>query len=175
VDSIKASSPFVFPSNNTDKVLAVNSWGLQGRLSVRSSKESWLTKLEWTHDELTDDLTLSTSLGGGVAKLVYSDRGIFLTDVDGFMQKVSETELEALLGYSPPLSNLKYWVRGVPSPEQVTSLKAEFIDGVVAFKQDGWSVKLERFDQVGDVALPGRISLLKNDMRIKLVVDEWLS
>jgi len=36
---------------NTEKILAINDWRLLGRLSVRNLQQSWLTTLEWKHDE----------------------------------------------------------------------------------------------------------------------------
>lgn len=160
--------------HNTEKILAIDHWRLLGRLSVRNSHESWLTKLEWKHDVVADNLTLSTSLGGVVARLIYSRRGIAMSDKNGDLKHISEEELQALLGYSPPLEHLRYWVRGLPSPEMQVLINVEQPTGIKIFKQAGWDVKLERFNKFGDIALPSKISLTKNTLKIKLVVDEWL-
>lgn len=159
---------------NTEKILAINDWRLLGRLSVRSPQQSWLTKLEWKHDAVVDDLTLSTSLGGVAAKLVYSSSGIAMSDANGVLQRTSEDKLQSLLGYSPPLDHMTYWVRGVPSPKIQAPKNIEYFDGVMVFKQAGWDVRLERFSKLGDVVLPSKVTLTKKDLKIKLVVDEWL-
>ncbi|MEW4981751.1 MAG: lipoprotein insertase outer membrane protein LolB [Cycloclasticus sp.] len=163
-------SPYALQEN-----LAIKHWRLLGRLSVRNASESWLTKLEWRHELSVDDLTLSTSLGGVVAKLRYSNHGIVLVGADAQARRVSENELQSLLGYSPPLAQLKYWVRGLPDPNIGVRMSEQQIAGVFAFQQDGWAVKLERFAKVGEMVLPSKISLSKERLKIKLVVDEWLT
>lgn len=159
---------------NTEKILAINDWRLLGRLSVRNLQQSWLTTLEWKHDAFIDDLSLSTSLGGVVAKLIYSSHGIALSDRNGVLQRTSEEELTSLLGYSPPLEHMKYWVRGVPSPKMQVQINKVYFDGVMVFKQDGWDVQLDRFSKLGDVVLPSKVTLTKKGLKIKLVVDKWL-
>ncbi len=162
-------------ADNTKKILAIDNWSLVGRLSVRSAKESWLTSLKWHHNTLVDALTLSTSLGGVVAKLNYSNQVFSLSDSDGHMRETSNAELQSLLGYPPPLRHLTFWVRGVPNPDIAVDDKAMNSRGALVFKQDGWDVKLERFDLFSDLVLPTRVTLIKNGLKIKLVVDEWLT
>ncbi|MBV1899026.1 MULTISPECIES: lipoprotein insertase outer membrane protein LolB [Cycloclasticus] len=159
--------------HNAEKVLAINEWRLLGRLSVRNMRQSWFTTLEWNHRKGIDDLTLSTSLGGVVAKILYSKQGILLTDEEGVLQHVSEEELASLLGYSAPLKHMKYWVRGVLSPEFQGPSSREYLDDTVLFEQGGWNVQLERFQTYGEVVLPARVTLIKEDLKIKLVVDKW--
>jgi outer membrane lipoprotein LolB len=144
-----------------------------GRLSVRHPEDSWVVNLSWHHRLLTDDLLLSTALGGVVAKLFYDENQIIIEDSDGDRRVVNEDELTSQLGYSPPLHHLKYWARGMPNPN-LTVQVAKSSPTQRAFKQDGWGVTLEQFSDIKGVALPTKISLLKNKLKIKLVVDKWL-
>jgi outer membrane lipoprotein LolB len=174
VGSIKSDANIAQSLLNTEKVLAIKHWQLLGRLSVRNHRESWLTKLEWKHDVLADDLTLSTSLGGVVARLVYSNAGIAMSDAKGVMQRISDEDLQSSLGYLPPWAHLKYWVRGIPSPKAQLLMSEEQKTGVILFNQDGWDVRLGDFEKVGGIVLPSKIYLSKEGLKIKLVVDEWL-
>ena len=175
VGSIKTHAILDLSADTLQENLAVKRWRLLGRLSVRSAYESSLTKLEWRHEPLLDDLTLSTSIGGVVAKLGYSVDGIFLVTSEAQIRRVSEQELQSLLGYSPPLAHLKYWVRGLADPNIAVTMNERQEMGVLAFQQDGWSVRLERFNKVGEMLLPNKISLSRKNLKIKLVVDEWLT
>jgi len=174
VGTIKPSANITQSLENTERILAIQQWQLFGRLSVRHNRESWLTRLEWRHEFLTDHLTLSTSLGGVVAKLVHSKAGAKMLDENGVMQPVSEHELESALGYLPPWAHLQYWVRGVASPNAQLLINEESVLGVDVFSQDGWEIRLERYEKIGDIVLPGKIYLSKDGLKIKLVVDEWL-
>ena len=174
--SIGPTKTYIDPdviSNNSSKVAAINEWRLVGRLSVRHPEDSWVVYLSWHHRLLTDDLLLSTALGGVVAKLFYDENQIIIEDADGDRRVVNEGELTSQLGYAPPLQHLKYWARGLPSPDLTVQFEKSS-PAQRAFKQDGWDVTLEQFSDIKGVALPAKISLLKNKLKIKLVVDKWL-
>ncbi|MEO1888760.1 MAG: lipoprotein insertase outer membrane protein LolB [Cycloclasticus sp.] len=158
---------------NSERILAVKHWSLVGRLSVRNKKESWLTSLSWKHKDSINQLTLSTSLGGIVAKLAYSKERVWVSDSDGNMHEASGADLQSMFGYSPPLRHLHFWITGVPSPNLMIENEISDSLGVHSFKQDGWDVKLERFSLFADVVLPARVTLFKDGLKIKLVVDEW--
>ncbi|MBL4743994.1 MAG: outer membrane lipoprotein LolB [Cycloclasticus sp.] len=160
---------------DVEEILAVKSWRLLGRISVRNRYESWLTKLDWNHDETVDALVLSTSLGGVVAKLEYGQQGIKLSDADGVVRQVSENELQSLLGYSPPLRYLRFWVRGIPAPFSSAEIVGSGIENILMFEQDGWQVKLQRFNRVNELVLPKKLTLSKGGLKIILIIDEWLT
>lgn len=162
-------------ARDVENISAVQQWHMLGRLSVRNANKSWLTLLEWKHDALVDNLTLSTSLGGVVAKLGYSKHGMVMVDEKGVLQRVSEEQLKAMLGYTPPLEHLAYWVRGLPSPKKKVEMDKDQSMGVMRFKQEAWTIQLERFSEQGGLLLPGKITLLKDTLKIKLVIDEWLT
>jgi len=156
------------------KILAVTNWHLLGRLSVRNTEESWLTKIEWRRAALADEVTLSTSLGGVVAKLSYRDNIITISKAGEHERVVSEREMESLIGYSPPLPHLKYWLRGVPNPSVDAQINNESAVSTRVFVQDGWHVNLERFMVFNERVLPTKMSFTKDGLKMKLVVDEWL-
>jgi outer membrane lipoprotein LolB len=174
MDSLRGGIAPVVTSDNTQKILTIKHWSLIGRLSVRHSNDSWLTRLKWRHEELQDDLALSTSLGGVVAKLRYIDGQILMSDAGGNMRMTSNTQLQSSIGYTPPLQHLKFWVRGISNPRVRVNEVKESLTDKVHFQQDGWDVKLWRFVLFGDIVLPTRIALSKKDLIIKIVVDKWM-
>jgi len=159
---------------DAQRILAVKNWQLLGRLSISSKKESWLAILDWQHDESIDALALSTSIGGVIAKLKYSSSAVVLSDEKGVEREVSDQELQDLLGYAPPLSHLKFWVRGVGNPQLELKIKEVSKVGSRVFEQDGWLVTLSRFSQEGKLRLPKKVFIQKDGVKIKLVVDKWL-
>jgi len=174
VDSVVQKKVPVAGFENAQNILAIKGWQLLGRLSVRSERESWLAILEWQHDALVDDLVLSTSLGGVIAKLKYSNDAIVLSDAKDGVREVSNKELHALLGYAPPLAHLKFWVRGGGDPQWPMKVKEASNAGDKVFEQDGWLVKLGRFRQEGELILPSKVFIQKDGVKIKLVIDKWL-
>tara|TARA_R110002096_G_scaffold416940_1_gene620333 strand:- start:534 stop:1115 length:582 start_codon:yes stop_codon:yes gene_type:complete len=160
-------------ANEINKVMRETYWHLIGRLSMRNDRESWFTSLEWRHNQSDDFLILTTTLGGVVAKLRYAAGVITVLEPDKVERVISEQELGSLLGYSPPIQHLRFWVRGIPNP----MLDAQFDlapVGVRRFSQGGWYINLERFGAFNDGSLPGKMSISKEQIKIKIVVDKWL-
>jgi len=174
VDPVAKKEGAAIGSVDTQRVLAVKNWQLLGRLSIRSEKESWIAILNWQHDESLDNLVLSTSVGGVIAKLKYSSSAVFLSDAKGVEREISDQELQGLLGYAPPLSHLKFWARGVGNPQLALQLKEVSKADSRVFEQDGWLVTLSKFRQEGELRLPKKVFIQKDGVKIKLVVDKWL-
>jgi len=133
-------------AGNDSKVLALKEWRLLGRLSAKSAKESWLTKLEWNHNVSADALVFSTSLGGVVATLAYVDNTIIFAASDGVKREVALSVQE----------EVRY------SAESRV------------FYQSGWRVELGRFELLDGVILPAKVVVSKNNLTMKIVVDQWL-
>jgi len=160
---------------NRAKVQAIDEWRLVGRLAVRNGNESWLSRLDWEHNEEFDLLLISTSLGGVLAKLRFDSGVIYFTDTDGVLRIITEEELKAMLGYVPPIQQLKYWLRGVPEPLSPITADKNLINGGREFMQNEWRVVVERLIRVGNVLLPKKITTIRQRMKVKLVVEEWAS
>jgi len=173
-------SPLVKDNNvglsalNVHRLLAVGQWRLTGRLSVRGGGRSMLSRLEWRHDELSDLLVVSTSLGGVAGKIKSLQGVLLLTDASGNTRLIDHAELEGLLGYALPLQQLKFWVRGLADPSLPIKGVGMLSNGVREFEQQGWLVKLGRFVSVDGFTLPEKITVVKAGVKIKIVVEEWL-
>lgn len=74
-----------------------------------------------------------------------------------------ERLVERLTGMQIPVSPMKYWVRGIPSPE------ADYSMGQDSIAQDGWLVEY-RLDARG---LPKRITLTRGEVRVRVLVKSW--
>jgi outer membrane lipoprotein LolB len=79
------------------------------------------------------------------------------------------------LGFDAPLTSLRYWILGVPDP---SSPAAEVIDverRLASLQQSGWQIEYTDYAVVKGEWLPGRMTLLRDDVRVRLIVDHWAS
>lgn len=149
---------------------------LRGRVAVASSGEGFNANLRWTQDGDHSHVTLEGPLGVGGAQL--SADGDELTVVTSQGERIesqaAHAALAARLGFDPPLSSLRYWVLGVPNPKQPAS---ESLDPVQqrlsALTQDGWHVEYQSYIPAGGEALPARLTLQRDAVRVRLLVDGW--
>ena len=149
---------------------------LRGRVAVAAGGEGFNANLHWTQEGARSEVTLEGPLGVGGAQLTAT--GDELTVITSRGERVesaaAHAELAARLGFDPPLSSLRYWVLGVPDPTQPAS---ESLDPaqqrLSGLTQGGWHVEYQSYESAGGEALPARLTLQRDEVRVRLLVDEW--
>ena len=88
--------------------------------------------------------------------------------------RLGAAALAERLGFDPPIASLRYWVLGVPDPAQPAS---ESLDPaqqrLTALTQDGWHVDYQSYMSANGEPLPARLTLLRDAVRVRLLVDDW--
>jgi outer membrane lipoprotein LolB len=85
--------------------------------------------------------------------------------------------LAARLGFEAPLDSLRYWVLGLADPAR-PAREAPGEEGLPAtIEQDGWRVEFTEYQAVaaegGALRLPRRLTLTREAVRLRLLVDRW--
>ncbi|MDE3010554.1 MAG: outer membrane lipoprotein LolB [Pseudomonadota bacterium] len=171
----------------------VRDFTLSGRLALRQPERSDLLLMEWRHQGERDRIALSTPLGSQVALLEEQPGHVRLTVPDRKPVEAADDDalMQSLLGYSLPVGELSAWVLGrVPqadapgsterggtaatdAPAQPAGEAAAGTDRVQHFVQAGWSGSLQRWRPVGESSLPGLITVARQGLQLRLVVDQW--
>lgn len=147
---------------------ALRSWSLDGRLAVVSNKDSWSANLAWQHDKVLDQLKLSGPLGQGGAVIRLSKDYVAL-DRGGTVQTSSQPNqfIAQQLGMFVPIEALKYWIVGLPEPNQ------SIIETEGGFKQGQWLVMYKEMQSVGNQLMPRKIMVSNDQVRLKVMIDRW--
>lgn len=155
-------------------------FGLVGRVSVRDEKQGFSGGISWHHSDAGDEILLFSPLGQTVAQIQRDIDGIRLTTAEQKVYHATDVEglTEQVLGWRLPLVGLQYWVQSMNSPATASAMDKDANERVVAIRQDGWEVTYSSYFPPGQAAqLPAarpRVLMLKrNDLQIKLVVDNW--
>lgn len=150
-------------------------WSLAGRISVRTADDALNGSLNWTQDGSRTDLSVRGPVGVGGFRLSGEASAMTYEDSRGerVLLQQPEAALSAQLGWDVPLASLAYWVRALPDPSM--PVEQEFgPDGLLrTLRQLGWQVEFDRYGLSGALAMPGRVTILKQDLRIRLAVDRW--
>jgi outer membrane lipoprotein LolB len=153
----------------------INAWTLQGKLGLRSVRESGSGTLYWLQQQEAYDIRLSGPLGRGATRISGDSRGIVL-EIAGQqpMQADSAEELlEEQIGWRLPVDSLLWWVRGLPSPNSPSRLQLDTDSRLARLTQAGWVVEYSRYQEVNGVMLPQRMQLSGYDVLLTLVVTQW--
>ena len=153
---------------SAQQYLDAEHWQLQGRLVLRGD-DVLTANIQWQHDALVDELKLAGMLGLGAIRITLDDGGISLDQGQGD-KKASrdvDTFIAQEIGFVVPISALRFWVLGMPLQNEPVR---QLADG---FEQFGWRIKYKGYLQTAAGAMPHKISVTKNSLKLKLVVDQW--
>jgi outer membrane lipoprotein LolB len=108
-----------------------------------------------------------------VARIVWRDGVASLTTSDQKRYQAGDVETltEQVLGWRLPLAGMHYWVRGRAAPGEPAQTQQNGLQRLAELKQSGWLV--EFLDYAGERGLPSRLRLSRQDMELRLVIDEW--
>jgi outer membrane lipoprotein LolB len=93
--------------------------------------------------------------------------------------KTAEELIRKNSGWTIPVTQLAFWVRGLPDPNSKVTRFMPNAQGLIGeLEQLGWKVTYGDYLNVAtatnNIAMPGRIVAEYKDVRLTLVVREWL-
>ncbi len=155
-------------------------WQLEGRVAIAAYGEGWNASLEWRQDGERLDVHFSGPLGVGSASVTGTPERLEVRTADGehFVTRNPESDLYWQLGWTAPLDRMPYWVLGLPGPGADFSLEVDGAGRPVRLVQAGWTVDYIDYllldTEPAAHALPRKIEMRREDVRIRLVVGEWM-
>ncbi len=152
-------------------------FGLNGRVAVAVGNQGFNAGLRWTQSAAVTHLALTGPLGaGGVEVTAHGDDLSVITSNGKHLgNAAARTQLEDKLGFEPPLASLRYWVLGVPDPDPAApaSVQLDSQQRITQLTQDGWQIDYTAYMPVGAEWLPRLLTLRRQDVRVRMVVDGW--
>lgn len=154
-------------------------WQLEGRVAIAAGDEGWTASLGWQQDGERLDVSFSGPLGVGSARIAGTPERLEVHTTDGehFMTGDPERDLYLHLGWTAPLDRMPYWVLGLPGPGSDYQLEVDAAGRPVQLVQGEWTVDYIDYLLLDGLpperALPRKIEMRRQDVRIRLVVGEW--
>jgi outer membrane lipoprotein LolB len=149
---------------------------VKGRVAVATGATGFNANLRWTQDADSAHLTLEGPLGVGGVQVNSSGDTLEVINSHGehIGNELARAELRTRLGFDVPLASLRYWILGVPRPgspaEEALNTEQQRLDGLT---QDGWHVTYGAYVDAHGQTLPARLTLERDAVRVRLVVDDW--
>jgi outer membrane lipoprotein LolB len=154
---------------------AITQFQLNGRLAATSGNEGFSAGVRWRQDHDTATLDLSAPLGFGAAHVEQSPAGLTVTSSRGVTLEgaAASEELATTLGFEPPLGSLRYWVLGASDPDFASQETIDDQQRLAHLEQDGWQIDYAQYTQVAGQWLPQQLTVTRQSLRLKLVVNAW--
>jgi outer membrane lipoprotein LolB len=150
-------------------------WQVRGKLSVVSPNDAVTGYLTWQQNKEDFDLFLSGPFGQGSSRLVgnSSQATISLPNQDPVNAPSAEYLMARYLGWKFPVLDLRYWVKGQPSPHTTFTEVRNTLGLLESLQQHGWKVEFSRYQRQADTWLPGRVKIIGNDFKFTFAIKEW--
>ena len=159
-----------------DELLRQETWGLKGRIAVRTNDESGSGTLYWTQRKDDYDIRVIASFSGGIYELSGADGVVSLRAPDQRVLQAedAETLLRQAAGWYFPVADLVYWIRGLPAPAlPVDRLLLDAENRLSALSQGGWSIRYKNYTGIDGTSMPARLDLENDQVRVRLSIREW--
>jgi outer membrane lipoprotein LolB len=144
-------------------------FSLNGRISVRVNDKLDSGQIRWQRGADEERIGLYSPLGSQVAEL-FCDNRTHVVTLRQSAETVTATSVQELtrtmLGVPLDLDRLAEWVQGF-------GLRENEMSEVALANGDIWRVTVERYQSSGRHRYASRVTAIKGDMVVRLVVDEW--
>ena len=72
-----------------------------------------------------------------------------------------------------PIAEMRYWLVGAPAPVSPYREAVGAGGSLSGLEQSGWAVSYQRYRAVGSIALPERVEMTTEGLRLRVVISEW--
>ena len=150
----------------------ITNFELRGRLGLRGSGSA---TINWNQAGDFYRIVLLGPFGSGRVEIEGDRDSAVWRDNSGKFASTDNPEqfLQERLGWALPLDSLRFWIRGLASPEApIDQFKLES-GQLQLLRQSDWLLRFDRYQDVRGLQLPGRLVLEKEDQRLTLVIGNW--
>jgi len=154
---------------------AIASFEIDGKIAASDGKQGFSAGLRWRQHGDAASIDLSAPLGFGAAHIEQGGDGLTVTTAQGatFTGAGADNQLAATLGFEPPLGSLRFWVLGASDPALPAQESIDEQQRLAHLEQDGWHVDFEDYAVVNEQWLPRRLTVTRQALRLKLIVNTW--
>ncbi|NNE36955.1 MAG: outer membrane lipoprotein LolB, partial [Gammaproteobacteria bacterium] len=137
---------------------------------------AWSASLLWKQAGDDFEIRIIAPLAQGTALITGNGDRIRLKTSDN--REFSDSDVLQImnqnLGWSIPVNDLKYWVRGITRPDYSNN-KIEIDENghLSSIQEENWLVSFQRYDRTTENALPSRIELTRPGTRIRIIINRW--
>ena len=153
----------------------IRSWAIDGLIALQNDHQRQSANVTWLQKDQDYTISVFGPLGLGGAVLQGNPNIVTLEQADG--KKVTAKTPEALIEKTSqwllPVSNLYYWVRGLPAPTLSQNTKFDQYNHITELQQQGWHIDYRHYTGVNGQDLPSEILLERKPLRIRLVISHW--
>lgn len=152
----------------------IQNFRLSGKIGVQTAKDSGSASVEWIQNNQQYHLALTGPLGTAGLTLDGHPGQVTLQMADGKHYQASSPEqlLAQQWGFELPVSQLIYWIKGLPAPGAAQT-HFDTNGYLKTLNQAGWQINYISYTHRFGIDLPDKLTLTSQTLRVKLVIYDW--
>lgn len=158
-----------------DELYTLDSWRASGKLGTRYKGKNESAFFSWTQTGQDYTIHLYGPLGQGSVYLYKEGNNFRIESKDINEQAASpEALLLRTTGLHLPVSNLAFWLRGIPA----TSISADKLEhddagNLDVIAQEGWEITYRSYMPAYGLSMPEKIIAKRKDIKLTVSVKSW--
>ena len=177
----KNSTAFETRTDYKQFVQQYSTWRYQGRIGLtfpyEGKRKAVSANIEWQQNNYDFDMVMSGPLGMGRFTLEKRASETVLTNNKGekYISSSPESMFYEHAGIQIPWSELSWWVRALPIPNQpFTEVPSQdFAYQLKQLQQSGWVIDYPSYDDFEQSVLPRKIKFSNGEINGTLLVRAW--
>ncbi len=163
-------------SERQGELQQLTEWMAFGRLALKTPTQSLQAKVQWKQLADVYRIRITGPLGSGALQLAGAPGRVEIRNAKNEVAYARRPEdlLQEQVGWSVPLTGLRYWLMGRPEPGSVVKELAVDSEGrLERLEQAGWVIRYLRYDSVGKWQLPTKVFLENERVSARFVLSQW--
>lgn len=150
-------------------------WQLQGLVGIRYQNTAQSANVNLKQNGNNYHLEIYGPLGADRVILDGQPGSVTLKTSDGQIIHAASPEalLQQRLGWSLPVTNLYYWLRGLPAPQLAAQPTFDRYNHLTSLQQQGWTINYLRYAGINGVDLPTKIQLKNKNLQATIIISQW--
>lgn len=170
------SAPISWQERQT-MLAQLRNWNIHAIMAVQTyiANEGGTANLKWQQNNQNYNLLLYGPLGANAVKITGQPGHVSLETAQGkkFTAKTPELLLAEQTGWRLPISDLYYWIRGLPAKGPSSAMQLDPFHRLIRLNQAGWAIDFLRYTSVNQMDLPAKLTLQNKDIKIKIIINQW--
>jgi len=164
----------------------LNKWSNYITLTIKQDNNNYYYSCIWRQKDSITKINYLLADNSLLFEIIGDEQASFLqidaNKPDEFYKTDSNInqQFSKLIGYDFPLSDLVYWMRGLPNPNSIDKTIIQIIKGshtISSIKQNNWLVTYQDYKQFDSYLLPTKLHLkstLNPNLEYILEIEKWL-
>lgn len=147
-------------------------WQASGRIGISTPERSGSGGFIWQQDQRNSQIQLRGPVGTGSLSVLIEEGSLLrllASDGTAYDAEIAVQQLQDQLGADLPVAQLRFWLMGIAAPGDHQWHDADKNE----LEQAGWQISYQQWTQRHDLRLPIKLVLMRDEVRIVLVVQTW--